>query len=181
MPQVQQSRRPLQQCAASKPATSFDDEAELEEAPSGNLQPSTSYGLSDNGDDDAESRELAITIARVCWETKGEDVLVLHVAPLVYWTRYKIFATVFSRPQLSAILAKVEKEAEEKFGRRPAAAADGRSEWELLDYGDVVVHVMTAQQRDYYDLEGFYGAAEELELPFMREEEKAGPAWETRM
>jgi ribosomal silencing factor RsfS len=38
--------------------------------------------------------------------------------------------------------------------------------WELLDYGDVVVHILTADQRAYYDLEGFYGAAEEVSLPF---------------
>jgi ribosome-associated protein len=102
--------------------------------------------------DDAESRALALALARVCWETKGEDVLALHVAPLVYWTRYMVLATVFSRPQLGAILARVEKEAEDTFGRRPASAASGRSEWELLDFGDVVVHVLTAQQREYYDL-----------------------------
>lgn len=47
--------------------------------------------------DDSESRALALALARVCWETKGEDVLALHVAPLVYWTRYMVLATVFSR------------------------------------------------------------------------------------
>lgn len=84
-------------------------------------------------------------------------------------------------PQLGAILAKVEKEAADSFDRRPASSTGGRSEWELLDFGDVVVHVLTAQQREYYDLESFYGAAEELDLPFVREGEKAGPAWETKM
>lgn len=34
----------------------------------------------------------------------------------------------------------------------------------MLDYGDVVVHVMTAEERDYYDIESFYGAAEEVRL-----------------
>ena len=34
----------------------------------------------------------------------------------------------------------------------------------MLDYGDVVVHVLTPEQRDFYDLESFYGAAEEIEL-----------------
>ena len=78
--------------------------------------------------------------------------MVLHVAPLVYWTRYMVLVTVFSKPQLNAILAKVEKEAEEVFDRKPASPASGTSAWELLDFGDVVVHVMTADQREYYDL-----------------------------
>jgi len=77
-------------------------------------------------------------------------------------------------------LAKVEKEAEEKHDRRAAAPASGRSAWELLDFGDVVVHVLTAEQRDYYDLESFYGAAEELDLPFLKESNQA-PAWETKL
>lgn len=37
-----------------------------------------------------------------------------------------------------------------------------RGTWEVLDFGDVVVHVMSAEKREYYDLEGFYGAAEEV-------------------
>ena len=78
-----------------------------------------------------------------------------------------VIATVFSRPQLNAMLAKVEAAALEQFDRRPAASAAGNSAWELLDYGDVVLHVMTADQREYYDLESFYGAAEEVDLPFV--------------
>ncbi len=52
-----------------------------------------------------------------------------------------------------------------------------RSAWEVLDYGDVVVHVLTPEQRDFYDLESFYGAAEEIELPFLKEEPKFGGNW----
>ena len=47
----------------------------------------------------------------------------------------------------------------------------------MLDYGDVVVHVMTPEQRDFYDLESFYGAAEEVDLPFLKEEQRFGGDW----
>lgn len=36
----------------------------------------------------------------------------------------------------------------------------------MLDFGDAVIHVFTAEQREYYDLESFYGAAEEVSLIF---------------
>ena len=52
-----------------------------------------------------------------------------------------------------------------------------RSAWEVLDYGDVVVHVLTPEQRDFYDLESFYGAAEEVDLPFLKGEQKFGGDW----
>ncbi|KAL4523171.1 hypothetical protein Ndes2526A_g07874 [Nannochloris sp. 'desiccata'] len=83
--------------------------------------------------------------------------------------------------KLNAMLAKIEKEAEETFDRRPASPAAGTSAWELLDYGDVVVHVLTADQREYYDLESFYGAAEEVDLPFVVEGQNQAPAWETKL
>ena len=34
----------------------------------------------------------------------------------------------------------------------------------MLDFGDVVIHVMSEDQRNYYDLESFYGAAEEVSM-----------------
>lgn len=55
-----------------------------------------------------------------------------------------------------------------------------RSAWEVLDFGDVVVHIFTPDQREYYDLESFYGAAEELPLPFLTEERRA-PDWASNL
>jgi ribosome-associated protein len=140
------------------------------------LAPSTSYHI----DSDEESRAFAIAMARMAWEVKAEDILVLHVAPICSWTRFMVFATAFSRPQLNAMLGRVMKEAETRYGRRPAGESIGASTWELLDYGDVVVHVLSPDQRDYYDLEGFYGAAEEVELDFERPA-GAGPQWDTKV
>ena len=78
------------------------------------------------------------------------------------------------------MLGRLEKTAAEEWDRRLAPNAHpGRSPWELLDYGDVVVHVMTADQREFYDLETMYGAADEvaLDLP----EQGGGDAWTRSM
>ena len=108
----------------------------------------------------------------------GYDLLLLHVAPVVYWTRYMLFVTVFSRPQLQAVLGKIEKAAMEGYGVTSACSTK-TSSWELLDFGDFVVHVMTAEEREYYDLESFYAAAEEVELPF--DEEVRDLDWRSKM
>ncbi|KAI3438395.1 hypothetical protein D9Q98_000827 [Chlorella vulgaris] len=166
-----------QQCAAAAAALDGEvsgvvdeDEDEEQEVINGDLtrRPSNSASSTTEEEEGAdESREFVLAMAKVAWETKGEDILVLHVAPVVYWTRYFLIATVFSRPQLNAVLGKMTKEAAEVFDRRLSASPQaGPGGWELLDYGDVVVHVMTADQREYYDLESFYGAAEEVDLPF---------------
>lgn len=46
---------------------------------------------------------VAVEMARVASEVKAGDIKVLFVKPLVYWTRFFIIATAFSRPQIDAI------------------------------------------------------------------------------
>lgn len=63
--------------------------------------------------------------SQIAHDTKAEDVALLHVAPVVYWTRYMLLCTVFSRPQLNAVLAKITKEAADVYGRRLSQAPTG--------------------------------------------------------
>ena len=44
--------------------------------------------------------------------------------------------------------------------------------WPALTFNHLLWH-----QREFYDLESFYGAAEEVQLPFTREEQGLGPSW----
>lgn len=66
---------------------------------------------------DEESRACAIAMAKIAWDTKAEDVTVLHVAPVVYWCSYMVFATIKSRPQMQAVVAKIEQKAEQEWNR----------------------------------------------------------------
>lgn len=116
-------------------------------------------------DDDAESLSFAMAMAKVADEMKAADIKLLFVKPLVYWTRFFIIATAFSRPQIGAIRSKMSDLAEEKFGRVPKGDFKPNS-WTLLDFGDVVVHIFLPPQRTFYNLEEFYGNATSIELPF---------------
>ncbi len=71
----------------------------------------------------------------------------LHVAPTVSWTSYMVLATVFSRPQLLAAIARLENMVAEDYPDRERQNQPGSSPWECLDFGDVVVHLFTAEQR----------------------------------
>ncbi|KAB1216002.1 Protein Iojap, chloroplastic [Morella rubra] len=59
--------------------------------------------LSAEVDDDAESLSFAVAMAKVASDVKAADIRVLFVKPLVYWTRFFIIVTAFSRPQIDAI------------------------------------------------------------------------------
>ncbi|KAJ0987155.1 hypothetical protein J5N97_005511 [Dioscorea zingiberensis] len=116
-------------------------------------------------DDDAESLSFAVTLAKTANEVKAADIRVLFVKPLVYWTRFFIIVTAFSRPQIDAIGSRMRDIAEKQFKKVPSGDTKPNS-WTLLDFGDVVVHIFLPQQREFYNLEEFYGNATPIELPF---------------
>ncbi|CAI9756750.1 unnamed protein product [Fraxinus pennsylvanica] len=116
-------------------------------------------------DDDAECLAFAVALAKVASDVKAADIRVLFVKPLVYWTRFFIIATAFSRPQIDAIGTRIRDLAEKKYGRTSMGDSKPNS-WTLLDFGDVVVHIFLPQQRTFYNLEEFYGNAKQIELPF---------------
>lgn len=85
-----------------------------------------------------------------------------------------VLATVFSRPQLTAVLGKLERSAAQDWDRK-FTPTGGRSSWEMLDLGDVIVNVMSEDARLYYDLEGLYSNGTPVDLPFTREKPGVGP------
>ena len=117
-------------------------------------------------DASVEGREFAVAAARVLNDTKCEDVVVLNVSKQASWCSFMVFGSVFSKPQLLAALAKVEQMALQDFEGRERSNNPGQSPWECLDYGDVLVHVMSQDQRSFYDVESFYTLADVVPLPF---------------
>lgn len=120
---------------------------------------------SEEAEDDAESLSFAVAVAKVANDVKAEDIRVLFVKPLVYWTRFFIIATAFSRPQIDAIGSRIRDIAEKQFTRTASGDTKPNS-WTLLDFGDVVVHIFLPPQRAFYNLEEFYANATPIELPF---------------
>ena len=71
-----------------------------------------------------------------------------------------------SEPHLKAIASEIQEKLKEKFETRPAAV-DGFpvSQWVIIDYISVLVHIFNADKRAYYALEDLWGDAPRLELP----------------
>jgi ribosome-associated protein len=116
--------------------------------------------------DQDSSRDLAITIAQAAEDRKGSDIVLLRVAEVSYLSDYFVMVTGFSRVQVRAIVQAIEAQVEQKWHRRPLRT-EGQAEgtWVLQDYGDVMVHIMMPKEREFYNLEAFWGHAERIDFP----------------
>jgi ribosome-associated protein len=110
--------------------------------------------------------KLVLTIAAAAEDRKGADLVVLKVAEVSYLADYFVLITGFSRVQVRAISQGIQQKVEQQMQRHPRRT-EGEAEgtWVLLDYGDAIVHIMMAREREFYNLEAFWGHAECIELP----------------
>lgn len=74
-----------------------------------------------------------------------------------------MIASAESQPQMTALEDAV-KERMKAHGRLPRSVEAPSSRWVLMDYGGVVVHLMSPEAREFYDLEGLWADAEVLDV-----------------
>ncbi len=113
-----------------------------------------------------QSYKLAMILAQAAADRKGGEPLILDLREISYLTEYFIIVTGFSRTQVRAIADAMKKATAEALMRHPENV-EGMEEttWVVLDYGDVIAHVMTGEQREFYNLEAFWGHAGRVPLP----------------
>lgn len=116
-----------------------------------------------------DSRKLALRCRELADDKKAENLVVLEVSELSNVTDYFVIATGTSEPHLRAIVDEVETKIRQEFGMRPRAM-DGsvHTNWIVLDYFDVIVHVMRPEARQHYDLESLWGDAPRLRANRLR-------------
>ncbi len=110
-----------------------------------------------------DSRKLALLCRTLADNKKAEDIVVLDVRKLSSITDYFVMASGSSEPHLRAIVDEIVDTLGEEHALRPRAV-DGTLEaaWVVLDYFDVIVHVMRSDVRERYDLEGLWNDAPRL-------------------
>jgi ribosome-associated protein len=105
------------------------------------------------------ARPTAVAIAKAALDKKAEDVTVLDVRGLTSYADYFVVATADSDRQASAIADHVE-DAMKKLGvSKVGVEGYETGRWILVDYGEVVAHVMSRESRGFYDLEGLWADA----------------------
>ena len=119
------------------------------------------------------SEKLASVIARILDDNKAQDVVILNVANVCSLSDYFIIATGSSTPQVRGLTETVKKNFKDIFKRIPLGNETERANrWNLLDYGEVVVHIMHYVERENYQIEKFWSHAMTLDRQTWEENSK---------
>lgn len=112
-----------------------------------------------------DSRKLADVIAGALLDKKGKDVVILDVRGLTTLTDYFVVCHGTSETQIKALADSVDDKTLEKLSEKPwkREGFDARR-WIILDYVTVVVHIFSAEKREFYGIERMWNDAKRIEV-----------------
>ena len=107
----------------------------------------------------ADSRTAAYLAANTAEAKKGHGTLILEVGQVTVLADFFVIAGGETLTQVRAIVDAID-EALSKLGMRPRSI-EGKKEgrWVLMDYEQIIVHVLHERERNYYKLEQFWNHA----------------------
>lgn len=120
--------------------------------------------MSENTEKIVTPAELAEFCRKEAEEKLAENIVMLEVSDRTSTADYFILCTANSMPHISAIVNNIERRVREQFAIRPLRTnGDAWSSWILIDFGTVVIHVMSEECRNHYNLEGLWSSMPRLD------------------
>src|SRR5438034_8786143 len=100
-----------------------------------------------------EPFDLAKYIVEVASDQHASDILLLDLQAVSPIADYFVICSAGSQRQIDAVEADIVRSVRTAApGRSPRKEGKAASGWVLLDYGDVVVHILAPDEREYYEL-----------------------------
>ena len=99
------------------------------------------------------ANELKQVVQAALEDLKGRDIVALDVRGLTSVTDYMVFCSGTSNRHVKSLADNVEQEAKQRGAKLLGAEGQQEGDWVLVDFGDVIVHVMLPETRAFYDLE----------------------------
>ncbi len=97
--------------------------------------------------------DMARSIVTALEDKKGEDIILMDITNIASFADYFIFANGTSDRMLDSLGDAVLETVKKDFGISASKEGEPVDGWMVIDLGDVVVHLFSPEQRDYYDLE----------------------------
>lgn len=109
---------------------------------------------------DISSDKFASVIARILDDKLAKDIKILNISNVSMLADYFVICSSDTSTQVKALTGYVREKVKEHFERIPIGEEnDLKNRWNLLDYGDVVVHILHKQERETYAIERFWNHA----------------------
>ena len=108
--------------------------------------------------------DKAVHAARFASDKKGEEITVLDLQGVCTFTDAFVVVTGTTSVQLRAMAESIKLGiADMEKGERPIIEGDQHASWIVMDYGDIFVHLMDPEAREFYDLESLWGDGKTVE------------------
>lgn len=110
--------------------------------------------------------EKAREIAKLMEDGKGNDVTLLDISGLNSWTDYFVIVTVTSSAHWQGLYKQIKeyiKDNDLEIHLTNRKSPDG-DDWNLIDLGAIVVHLMSESARSFYDLEKLWHAGKTIDF-----------------
>ncbi len=106
--------------------------------------------------------DVARSMVNVLEDKKGEQILLMDIRGLASFTDYFILCNGTSDRMLRSLADAVEENAHQQFELDVRVEGLPEDGWVVVDLGDVVVHLFSPDQRDYYQLESLWSKGKVL-------------------
>jgi ribosome-associated protein len=106
--------------------------------------------------------ELAVKAAKIAEDKKAINTVILDIIPLTSMANYFVIATAESTPQINAVCNEIEKTFKENGVAPVRREGIASASWRVIDYGGLVIHVMSPAIRDAYRLETLWSGAKTI-------------------
>lgn len=111
-----------------------------------------------------EGLQLATLCRELAENKKAQDPVVLDLRKIGGPSDFFVIVSAENEPQLKAIAGEIERGVEAKGRHIFRSTGQAASQWMILDYGDVLVHIMHSTRRNFYRLENLWGDADRVSL-----------------
>ena len=107
-----------------------------------------------------DSKQFACIVARFLDDKLGKNIAILNIGHVSSLADYFVIVTGDSTPHVKALMESVKDNTKKLLNRMPVRMEnDKRNRWNLLEYGDVVVHILHKEERETYAIEKFWNNA----------------------
>ncbi|HEY3860960.1 MAG TPA: ribosome silencing factor [Verrucomicrobiae bacterium] len=107
-----------------------------------------------------DSKKLAVLCRKLAENKKAENAVILDVRKVSSVTDYFVIVSGGNEPHLRAIATEVADKLRLEHQVRPRnVEGDSAAAWQVLDFFDVIMHIMRTDTREKYDLESLWGDA----------------------